>query len=214
MRNTPAAATLLALALLVGAPGCGDESAGHASPTVTSTPAPSATSSASPTDAPAPSRTLVPEASVPPFPADTRPADGGPGSGNGLGLTGVRTAHQPGYDRVVFDLAGDGTPGWWVGYARSPRADGSGEVIPLEGTAFLAVALHAMGYTDDTGIPQFGDNTTRIPGAGTQGVAEIYPGGFFEGDQLAYIGLTGTKRPFRVFALTDPTRLVVDVRNR
>ena len=49
-----------------------------------------------------------PEASAPPFTDPTRADNGGHGSGNGLALTGVRTAQHPGYDRVVFDLGGTG----------------------------------------------------------------------------------------------------------
>ncbi|HET7350848.1 MAG TPA: hypothetical protein VFJ28_07915 [Marmoricola sp.] len=36
-------------------------------------------------------------------------------------------------------------------------------------------------------------------------------GGFFESDQQALIGLSGDQRPFRVFALSNPARVVVDV---
>ncbi|MGZ5400671.1 MAG: AMIN-like domain-containing (lipo)protein [Nocardioides sp.] len=39
------------------------------------------------------------------------------------------------------------------------------------------------------------------------------PGGVFEGEQQAFIGLTGVERPFRVRALADPVRVVVDVRH-
>ena len=200
--GTTAAPALLTLALLVGAAGCSDGSADDAGPTVaTTTKAPSATSTADP------------ETSAPPFTADTHPDDGGVGSGNGLGLTGVRTARQPGYDRVVFDLGGTGTPGWRVEYTTNPVYEGSGDPVTLEGTVFLQVILRGVGLPYDTGLAPFGESTTRVPGTGTKGVAEIAPGGVFEGEQGAFIGLTGAERPFRVFALANPARLVVDVRD-
>jgi hypothetical protein len=201
-----AAALGLALALLAGGTGCADHVA-DTDPTVASDPAT--------TSAPTAAGTSVPETIAPPFTADTRPADGGAGweSGNGLGLTAVRTSRRTGYDRVVFHLDGTGAPGWRVEYTTSPTGDGSGEPVPLEGTVFLQVVLRGIGHPYDTGIAPFGDGATRVPGTGTSGVTEIAPGGFFEGAQQAFIGLTGARRPFRVFALANPARVVVDVRH-
>ena len=80
-------------------------------------------------------------------------------------------------------------------------------------TVFLQVILRGVGLPFDTGVEPFGDSTTRVPGTGTKGVAEIAPGGVFEGEQQAFIGLAGTSgrsclRPHR------PARVVVDVRDR
>jgi len=128
-------------------------------------------------------------------------------------LVGIRVGRHPDFDRVVFDLTGTGTPGWHVEYTVRPRADGSGDPVKLRGTVYLQVVLRGMGLPYDTGVTPDGDSTTRIPGTGTQGIAEIAPGGVFEGDQQAFIGLTGDRRPFRAFALANPTRVVVDVQH-
>ncbi len=208
MRSTAAAPALLVLALLVGVTGCSDHSTDNADPTIAPT-----TSIAPTTGTPQPSSTASPRASTPPFLADTSADDGGQGSGNVLGLTGVRVAHHLGFDRVVFDLGGTGTPGWRVEYTTWPRYDGSGEPVRLKGKVYLQVFLRGMGYPDDIGIAPYGDSATRLPGTGTRGIAEIVPGGVFEGDQQAFIGLTGAKRPFRAFALANPARVVVDVRD-
>lgn len=202
MRGT-AAPVLLALALLTGVAGCGSPSSDGTDP-ATSSPPTTQTSEPSPS---------TPEASGPPFPADTRADDGGQGSGNGLGVTGVRVARQDGFDRVVFDLDGTGTPGWRVEYTAEPTSEGSGEPVAIEGEVFLQVVLRGVGMPFETGIEPFGDADTRVPGTGTTGVAEVAPGAVYEGEQQAFIGLTGTQRPFRVFALTDPVRVVVDVRD-
>jgi hypothetical protein len=210
MRNTAAAPALLALILLVSAIGCSDESGDDTDPTTASASAMPSTPTMRGTTA---TPSTIPEASASPFTAATRADDGGHGSGNGLGLTGVRTAQHPGYDRVVFDLGGTGTPGWRVEYTTDPRTEGSGDPVTLKGTVFLQVILRGVGLPFDTGLAPFGDSTTRVPGSGTKTMAEIAPGGVFEGEQQAFIGLTGTKRPFRVFSLANPTRVVVDVRN-
>jgi hypothetical protein len=207
MRST-AASALLAVALLVGITGCSHHATDDADPTT----AP-ATSGAPTTGTPKPSSTASPRESASPFIADTSADDGGQGSGNGLGLTGVRIGHHPGFDRVVFDLGGTGTPGWRVEYTTRPRYDGSGDPVRLKGTVYLQVFLRGMGFPDDIGIAPYGDSTTRLPGTGTRGIAQIVPGGVFEGDQQAFIGLTGAKRPFRAFALANPARVVVDVRD-
>jgi hypothetical protein len=203
----PAAPGWLFIALMVGLTGCADRSTNAASPRAADT------SSAATTSTPTAVNTDIPPASIRPFPADTSADDGGHGSGNGLGLTGVRVARHPDFDRVVFDLAGTGTPGWHVEYTVRPRADGSGDPVKLRGTVYLQVILRGMGLPYDTGVTPEGDSTTRIPGTGTQGIAEIAPGGVFEGDQQAFIGLTGAPRPFRAFALANPTRVVVDVQH-
>ncbi len=211
--RSKAASALLLIALLAGAAGCGgddssDEAAARSTarprtPATTSTPTPTSTASGRPSTA----------ASVPLFRANTKPDDGGQGEGNGLGLTEVRVAHHPGFDRVVFELGGKGKPGWRVEYVARPLAEGSGELVRLKGTAYLQVSLRGIGFPDDIGIPPYGNHATRIPGTGTKGVTEIYPGGFFEGYQQAFIGLTGKQRPFRAFSLDNPTRVVVDVQH-
>lgn len=202
MHRTAAAPALVCLVLLAGASGCGDGPDDAAGP---ETAAPNSSGGA-------PTTTPPPADDPADFPPGVVPADGGHGSGNGLGVTGVRVARHEGFDRVVFDLGGEGTPGWRVDYVASPRAEGSGDPVRLEGSAFLQVILRGVGLPYDTGLEPFGDHTTRLAGTGTQGVTEIAPGGVFEGEQQAFIGLSGEQRPFRVFALTGPTRVVVDVR--
>lgn len=209
--RSKAAPALLFLALVAGATGCGDDdSPDDAAGRATASPRTPATS-ASPS--PTASSSATTRTSVLPFQANTEPDDGGQGKGNGLGLTEVRVARHPGFDRVVFELGGKGKPGWRVEYVPRPLADGSGEPVRLKGTTYLQVVLRGIGFPDDIGIPPYGNHATRVPGAGTKGVAEIAPGGFFEGDQQAFIGLTGAKRPFRAFALSNPTRVVVDVQH-
>lgn len=213
MRRTTAAPALLCLALLAGSTGCGGQSSGGQSTGKADQKTAPSTAHAPKSGKASPRSSSIPKASAEPFSANLRPDDGGYGSGNGLGLTGVRVGHHPGFDRVVFDLGGTGRPGWHVQYVARPRSDGSGEPVKLGGDVFLQVVLRGMGLPPDTGVREFGNSRTRISGKGTQGVAEIAPGAVFEGDQQAFIGLTGAKRPFRVFALDHPARVVVDIRD-
>ena len=43
-------------------------------------------------------------------------------------------------------------------------------------------------------------------------VAEAKTTGFFEGTEEVLIGMRGGEVPFRAFALTDPGRIVIDIR--
>lgn len=221
MRRRTSAPALTCVALLAVVTGCGggggpdgaDPSDGastsrSASPSEAASPSETASASGSASTSPSGSASV--SADTTSFPADTRADDGGQGEGNGLGVTGVRVGRQDGFDRVVFDLGGTGTPGWRVAYVARPVQEGSGDPVRLKGSVFLQVVLRGMGMPMDTGVPQFGDSTTRVDGTG--GIAQVAPGAVFEGEQQAFVGLTGSRRPFRAFALTNPTRLVVDVR--
>ena len=53
------------------------------------------------------------------------------------------------------------------------------------------------------------DPGERLGPAGA--VAEVQVNGWFEGYTQVFAGVEGDERPFRVFTLTDPPRLVVDV---
>jgi hypothetical protein len=147
--------------------------------------------------------------SEPPFPADTRPDTGQASAGARGTITDVRIGHHDGFDRVVFEFHGTGTPGWTVQYVPAATAQGSGQPIEVAGNAVLSVALTGVGYPTDTGIAEFRRGT--VPGPHTDVVTEAYFNGTFEGISQAFVGTTA-QRPFRVYLLTDPARVVLDVR--
>jgi hypothetical protein len=114
------------------------------------------------------------------------------------------------YDRVVVDLSGPVT-GYRVGYVDKLRYDGSGDPVPLSGAAFLQINVQpANGHVDVEGHAlnvYSGPKLTR-PGMPTvKGIAKL---GDYEG--VVSFGLAlDHKAGFRVFTLTDPSRLVIDV---
>lgn len=133
------------------------------------------------------------------------------GEGNGLTVVDVRTGTHDGYDRVVFELAGEGTVGWRVRYDDAPATQGEGEPVELAGDATLAVVLENVGYPFDTGEQEYAGD--RNPAPGHPQVQELQLGGVFEGYYDAFIG-TAERAPFRVFRLSDPQRVVVDVQHQ
>jgi hypothetical protein len=202
----------VALVLAATSVACSSEPEPTAAPTSTPSPSGSATASPSPDPGTGPTTGPSPVGPTlgPAFVADTREDTGDP-SGAVLGLKAVRAAGQTGYDRVVFELASaePGRAGWVVRYVDEPQSDGSGEPVAVQGSAYLQVILRATGYPDDTGVPE--PSPRRFSPGGTTAVREVVLDGTFEGQSTAFIGVSA-RLPFRVFRLSNPERVVVDVR--
>lgn len=124
--------------------------------------------------------------------------------------TGARVAHHDGFDRVVLDFEGNGTPGWSVRYVDEPVADDSGIEVDLAGDFILRIDASGLSTptTEDFDVDQV---ASGFYGTGQADVVQdVYASGVFEGWSGSLVGLD-TQAPFRVFTLTEPTRLVVDV---
>jgi hypothetical protein len=124
-------------------------------------------------------------------------------------LTDVRAAAHPGFGRVVLEFSGTGRPGWTVNYVDRAVMDGSGEVVDLEGASVLDV--YASGTTWPADDYYRGPSHVRPAGGGD--LVDVHVVGTFEGNTQVLAGFDGDHTPFRVFALTGPPRLVVDVRD-
>lgn len=218
MHRRPAA---LIAALLLSATGvlagCGQQTgADEAASTGSASASAAATEEATSTDAPA--ATAPPSAepagdedgggNAAPFPGDTSPDSAEPVDPAGLTVTEVRVGAHEGFDRVVLEVGGEGTPGWDVRYVDSASAEGSGDPIDLAGPAYLRVTLTGVSYPYESGL----DEQVRgaVGGSGTRAVTGAWYDGTFEGQALAYVGTSG-EQPFRVYALSEPTRVVVEV---
>src|SRR5205807_1843291 len=69
-------------------------------------------------------------------------------------LRSVTAAPGRGYDRVVFELAGDSAPGYRVEYVAGPvRSCGSGDVVSVAGSERLVGHLEPARAHDDQGSP-------------------------------------------------------------
>ncbi len=192
--------------LLVGAlSACGG---GSGPPAATSSPSSSVATSAPPATSPA-TPSVSPSPCVPAFVANTLPDTGSP-VGPPLGLQVANSAVQVGYDRVTFTLGGSGKPGWEVEYVAAPTSDGSGDPVAVAGGFTLQVLITDVGTPGDTGVPD--PAVKRFTPSGTAVVREVVLDTVFEGRYTAFIGASSMK-PFRVFRLAAPPRLVVDVRH-
>ncbi|MFW3171748.1 AMIN-like domain-containing (lipo)protein [Geodermatophilus sp. CPCC 206100] len=147
-----------------------------------------------------------------PFPGDARPDEQEASADSRGTVAEIRTGRQQGFDRVVFEVGGTGTPGWDVRYVDQASSQGSGAPVEVAGEAVLQVTLTGMGYPYDTGVEEW-SGPDPLPGSGTQVVTEVAWDATFEGTSVAFVG-TAAEVPFRVYALAEPTRIVVDIADR
>jgi hypothetical protein len=139
---------------------------------------------------------------LPPFTTAPKTASG---SGGQAELFGAAAGCHATYDRFVIRgrLA---TPGYDVRYVNRIVADGSGNPISLLGTKRIRVVIRpARGHTNG------GSNllpSTLTPKCSN--LRQVKKAGDFEGVVSYGLGLS-RRTGFRVFRLTGPTRVVIDV---
>src|SRR5712691_55211 len=125
-------------------------------------------------------------------------------------LRAVRADSQPGYDRIVFEFAGDSIPGYRIEYASRPVVRcGSGDPVAVAGSGRLVVRFGPARAHDEMGHATI-ERWTAAPGLPSVKDWRIVCD--FEGQVEWVLGVpAGT--PYRVLELTAPARLVLDVRH-
>ncbi len=120
----------------------------------------------------------------------------------------LRYARHEHFDRVVIDIHGR-RPGYRTIFTSQLSYDGSGKRVPLKGRFKMYVVLRpAYAYTESGEALYRGPRLVR-PGLPT--LTGIALTGSFEGDTT--FGFTSRKRPYRIFTLTRPSRVIVDFRH-
>ena len=173
----------------------------------TATPSDPPTSGGTSTDEP------TADAQLPRFtdPGEEVTSPGWPGGGGELFAPTVRAGRHDGFDRVVLDLTGAGTPTWRATYADEPLRDGSGLPAGVAGDAVLQLVVTGMAYPE-AGDPVYDGGDFWLDTHPLAAVVEVLRTPPFEGQLQLFVGMSGAPRPYRVFLLEDPARLVVDVR--
>jgi len=120
-------------------------------------------------------------------------------------LVGIRAAHHPGYDRVVFDFRGK-VPSYQVNYVTQLIQDGSGLPVPIAGRAVLKVRLEPAQAHKAGRVTAPGRIAFALPN-----VMTVVRAGDFEGVTTYGIGLA-KRQSFHVFTLRNPSRVVVDIK--
>jgi hypothetical protein len=198
---------LVAVPLLLSAGCTGGDSQASTATNSSTTAARTTTPESTPTSAPA-SPTDEEQPAGTDFPADTSD-DGGPAQAGSVAdpagqthVSGIRLSSQQGYTRLVIDLSSHGVPAWTARYTEASGPGGG--PVEIEGKAFLRVAVQTGAEPGNQGQ----SGTKASPGP----VAEAKTTGSFEGSEEVLVGMREGETPFRAFALTDPGRIVIDVR--
>ena len=123
-----------------------------------------------------------------------------------LALTGIRAATHEGFTRVVLEFAGKGTPGVWsAAWTDEAVEQGRGLPIQVEGQAALDLVIDGTPMTA-TEHPYPSGTHTRA------GDLDVVSDGTFEDNTHVVIGAPAA-RQFQIGFLSDPVRMVIDVRD-
>lgn len=125
-----------------------------------------------------------------------------------LVVTEMRTGSHEGFDRVVFEMKGEGKPGWYVDYTDQPSQQASGNPIEYHGATALTVNIDGTVYPFDLGIED--PSLNRLTPTDGGNITDVISVGTFEGRSQFIIGLN-KKVPYSVQVLDNPTRLVIDL---
>lgn len=122
----------------------------------------------------------------------------------------LRTGTHQGFDRVVVEFVGEGTPGWHIDYTPTPFQQASGEELKMTGDTFLNINIDGTTYPFEIGVEA--PELLPVKGKGPA-VMEVVSGGTFEGRSQFVVGLRGDRRPYSVAFIENPKRLVIDFRS-
>ena len=121
-------------------------------------------------------------------------------------LVGIRAAHHPGFDRVVFDFKGGLPTSVRARYVDRLIADPSGLPVRIAGRAILRVRFEPADAHNAAGPTAPGRTSFALPN-----VMTTVKAGDFEAVTAYGIGLA-KRTPFHVSTLKNPSRVVVDIR--
>lgn len=123
-----------------------------------------------------------------------------------LALTGIRAATHEGFTRVVLEFSGEGTPGVWsAAWTDEAVEQGRGLPIQVEGEAVLDLVID--------GTPMTASENPYPSGMHTRaGDLDVVSDGTFEDNTHVVIGAPAA-RQFQIGFLSDPVRMVIDVRD-
>lgn len=131
------------------------------------------------------------------------------GTGGMLTVTDVRIGAHEGFDRIVLEIAGEGTAGWHIDYVAEPTTQGQGAPVDITGEAFLRIIVRGVALPPDAPEHDPWDGE-RLEGPPGSSVTELVDDSIYEGQHVFHVGLP-EESPFGVVRLVDPQRLVIEI---
>lgn len=125
--------------------------------------------------------------------------------------TALRAGLHEGYDRVVVETSGIGTLGWYADIEDKAFTQGKGEQVELDGSKVLRI------FGRGTHMPISAEDETHVYGGpqlievGGKAIRQVYLDPTFEAQFQLLLGVDSSE--YRVFTLSEPSRLVVDVKH-
>ncbi len=126
------------------------------------------------------------------------------------GVTDVRTGEHTYFDRVVFEIGGEGEAGWQMTYVDEAREPGTGDPVDVAGDAVLEVVVTGVALPADLPDDLEIWDGDRVQTGEDGVVTEVVGSALFEGRHTFFIGVDEAQ-PFVVERLSDPQRIVIDV---
>ncbi|HLA96424.1 MAG TPA: hypothetical protein VK612_11940 [Pyrinomonadaceae bacterium] len=126
------------------------------------------------------------------------------------GLCQIKIAKNKGFDRVVFQFSSEGDY-YIIHYlqGKTYSTEAGDEKLKIAGSAVIQVGLYGMYKVDDPPcvLDEYSSGKLNLPS-----VLQVKEGDWFEGTRDFHIGIN-VKKQFRVMELTDPARLVIDIKH-
>ena len=123
-------------------------------------------------------------------------------------LTAIRSAHHPGFDRIVFEFQGGLPAQRSARYVSQVVADPSGKPLLIVGNGKLLVRFSAATGHNEAGMVTYGatKRTFNMPN-----LIQYKNAGDFEAVLSFGVGVARVA-PFHMFTLTSPDRVVIDLK--
>ena len=121
----------------------------------------------------------------------------------------ITVSNQGDHDEAIFEFTGTSIPGWAVQFVAHAVLNGTRDMLPIPGQSILEVLIfEAPGpFT----APKTYTGPPVVSNPDSSQIIMVQYATYGKGVTQAFIGLNGVQPAFSVSALTDPTRIVVDV---
>lgn len=209
MRRTSYALVALACAVPLVLSACSPTPSKETEKSVTASAEPTAQeppSSSPQSQSPSPS---TEEAAAPEVGWELSKAEMPPGPRSAVLAHDFRVGVHDDYYRVVIEFVGEGEPGWFVSWQDQAVEMGRGDPLPIpaghvldvhiEGTTMPVLEAQAEQYYNGPADKRLDENIIA------------WFDGVFEGQTHVAIS-SDIERPYRIFTLEDPTRVVIDLK--
>ena len=137
-----------------------------------------------------------------------------------LAITDIRMAGHDGFDRIVFEMAGNGMPDWYVSYTEQPFHQGSGRPVEMDHLVALNINIDGTVRPETIDKKLSGPDLDKLVDKANDSASEseqelgvikdFIPGGMHDGRSQYFLAMD-MKQPFSVQVLRGPTRLVIDI---